>query len=359
MAAFVAISSRSVRVSLEAAKRHDLTHVATFLAAGGRLDLERADYHGAEFALRPHAWFCLSAFAQLLEYGAEVRKIDEVVEVSLPNGTQLALQPHAWFCLSALAQLLEYGAEVRKSDGVAEVSLPNGRIFELASDCLLPSALEMLCERFVRDEYGVLQAQGAVVVDVGANIGDSAVYFADMGAAHVYAFEPFSELYATAVRAVRRNLLEQVVTVVPRGVGARDGRGSGLYNPWRSFQARASLRHSAVQPLAGLAASRAEEFELVSLPSVLEMAGTHYPGRPLVLKMDCEGCEADVFEAEGLRDSLKAVKSILLEVHHYGQSQRAVQKDKLEKCGFSVVVTDERPEVSLLLATRKEVGTVL
>lgn len=313
-AAFITVAARSIRITLEAATWHNLLHVSTFLRAGGRLSLERAQYEGTELLLSPDAWFCLSGFAQLVKHGAEIRKTD---------------------------------------DGF-DILLPSGRVFELPSECLLPSALVVLHERFVVDEYGELRVAGAIVIDVGAHIGDSAVYFADRGAVHVYSFEPFSQPYAAAVRVIRRNLLEHKVTVIPWGVGARNGRGIGFYNPRRSEATRASLKSSTKRSLASFASSHAEEFELVTLPSILGMAGTHYPHRPLVLKMDCEGCEVEGFEAEGVRECLKAFESILLEIHDSDCDQRSAQRSKLEECGFTIALTHEKADMSLLLATRHE-----
>lgn len=163
-AAYVTIATRSFRVTLGAAKRHYLQFASIFLRAGGTLSLGRAQYDGAE----------------------------------------LRLGPDAWFALDSLRQLWEHGAEVRKTGAGFTISLASGRIFELPSERHLPAALQTLHERFVMDEYGALEVANAVVIDIGANIGDSAIYFADKGAAHVYAFEPFPETYATAVRIVRR-----------------------------------------------------------------------------------------------------------------------------------------------------------
>lgn len=315
LATFVTFAAGSIRITQEASTHHCLVHVSTFLRAGGQLSLERAGF----------------------------------------QGTELMLQPDAWFCLSAFAQLLKHGAEVRKSVEGFDISLPSGRIFELPSEHLLPSALVVLHERFVADEYRELQVAGAVVIDVGAHIGDSAVYFADKGAVHVYALEPFHEPYAAAARVISRNLLDDRVTVIPRGVGAQDGRGVGFYDPSRSDVARASLRSSTHQPIA-LLSNRAQEVEVMSLPSVLDMARMYYPGRPLVLKVDCEGCEVEVLEGEATRESLEAVESILLEVHDDDCDQPNAQRTKLEEWGFSVALTHQKTGMELLLAVRQGSG---
>ncbi|MBO0729944.1 MAG: FkbM family methyltransferase [Acidimicrobiaceae bacterium] len=198
------------------------------------------------------------------------------------------------------------------------------------------------------------------------------MYFADKGAVHVHAFEPFLEPYSTAVRVINRNLLDHKVTVIPTGVGARCGGSIGVYNPAHSTWGVASLDKSTTQPPAGRASNPTEEVQLVSLPSVLDEASKHHPGRPLALKMDCEGCEIEAFEGDGIRESLKPVRSIVHEAHGdeamnkeirhaYRQAGRSHSRQtlwsKLEDYGFSVEELSASPGRSgrvLLLATRRE-----
>lgn len=317
-AVILTVATRSLRVTFEAARRHHLGRASNFLRAGGRLNLERAQYREADLPLRPEDWGCLTAFGELCERGTAIRKTDEGFDISLASG----------------------------------------RMFELPSRSLLPSALEFLKWHFVDDEYEALDVAGAIVIDVGANIGDTAVYFADKGAAHVYAFEPFPELYATAVGVVRRNRLENIVTVTPRGVGARNGRTSGVYTASWSGWSHASP-HSPTHPrLPRPASNRSVEVDLVSLPSVLSQATKDHPGLPLVLKVNCEGCEFEAFAGEGIHESLKPVKSVLLEIHGADCRQNDSLCKKLEDYGFSVKNVSSYPwrVPPLVLATRKVVG---
>lgn len=315
MAIFITVATGSIRIAVKAATRHCLVFVSTFLRAGGNLSLDRVEYEGTELALRPDGWTSLIAFEQLLAHGAQIRATHEGFDISLPSG----------------------------------------RVFGLPSEHLVPSALVVLQQRFVADEYADLKVAGSVVIDIGANIGDSAVYFADNGAIHVYAFEPFSELYETAAEVMRRNRLEDRVTVVPRGVGPREGRGVSPYDPIRHDVSLASLQSRRNQPQSRGPSTRAEEFELVSLSSLLRLVGTDYPGQPLVIKFDCEGCEFEVLEAEGIGDSLRRVKSILLEVHEDRCHTRTSLWRRLEDCGFSVreLQPSSLGGLSLLLATRE------
>jgi len=77
----------------------------------------------------------------------------------------------------------------------------------------------VLREQFVEEAYKWLRVEGKQVVDVGANIGDTAIYFALGGAAHVYALEPYPYSYRLAKRNVELNCLEKQVTLLNMGCG--------------------------------------------------------------------------------------------------------------------------------------------
>jgi FkbM family methyltransferase len=51
----------------------------------------------------------------------------------------------------------------------------------------------------------------SIVIDIGAYIGDTALYFIHRGAKRVYAFEPVEKLYIYLLRNVARNSLEDKV----------------------------------------------------------------------------------------------------------------------------------------------------
>lgn len=52
---------------------------------------------------------------------------------------------------------------------------------------------------FLEDEYGYFDLKDRLVVDVGANIGDSTIYFAKNGARKVIALEPIKKNYDMAM----------------------------------------------------------------------------------------------------------------------------------------------------------------
>lgn len=79
-----------------------------------------------------------------------------------------------------------------------------------------------LYETFVLEQYNT-EIQGDVI-DIGANIGDSAIYFALKGASHIYAFEPLPSIYRIALQNVKINNLDDRITLINAGVASKEGK---------------------------------------------------------------------------------------------------------------------------------------
>ena len=83
-------------------------------------------------------------------------------------------------------------------------SINNGDVFEI----------------FLKSQYGILPVNDAIVIDVGANIGDSSIYFALQGAKRIIAVEPFPRNYVIAKENVKLNNLSKKINVVLAGCGS-------------------------------------------------------------------------------------------------------------------------------------------
>ncbi|MEM3846323.1 MAG: FkbM family methyltransferase [Candidatus Parvarchaeota archaeon] len=62
---------------------------------------------------------------------------------------------------------------------------------------------------YSQEAYGFLRPKGKTVVDIGASIGDSAIYFVLNGADRVIAYEPFPKLYYFASSNIKANGLSE------------------------------------------------------------------------------------------------------------------------------------------------------
>ncbi len=155
------------------------------------------------------------------------------------------------------------------------------------------AADEILSEYYYHDaDYG-----GKVVVDVGGNIGDSALYFVSRGARRVHVYEIDTRLseYAAQNFSGRENIV-----LHPYGLACRNGIG----------------------PAGGAVKEINDE-----LRAVLSAEG-----RIDVLKMDCEGCEHELVSCleKGI---LAEVGTVWIEVHAGG---RESVLDIFSAAGFSV-----------------------
>ncbi|MBQ9479069.1 MAG: FkbM family methyltransferase, partial [Selenomonadaceae bacterium] len=78
-----------------------------------------------------------------------------------------------------------------------------------------------------------LGAPGSVVVDVGANIGNHTLFFAnELNAAKIIAFEPIASTFKILNFNIRLNRLDDRVELRNEGLSNRQGRAAvGVYNP--------------------------------------------------------------------------------------------------------------------------------
>ncbi|MDQ0507493.1 FkbM family methyltransferase [Xanthobacter agilis] len=120
---------------------------------------------------------------------------------------------------------------------------------------------------------------GAVILDVGANIGNHTVFFAKEIGLPVFAFEPVPLVYDILQENIDLNGIRDRVTAFKAGVGAVSGA--------------ATIMLSSPQNLGGTTLRMAEEYTDDAMPIVTldEMVGDK---RVALLKIDVEGMEFDV-----------------------------------------------------------------
>lgn len=168
---------------------------------------------------------------------------------------------------------------------------------------------------FVDQDYDVLNVNSQTVIDVGANVGDTPIYFALRGAKRVIAFEPFPTLYYLAKRNVEENGLSDKITLVNAGCG-KDG--TVRIKPDQQANSGSKL----VDQSEGI------EIPTYSLNTIVEKFNVEDRS---VLKVDCEGCEYDLI-GNASEDVLKKFNQMIIEYHDgYSSLVR-----KLRGSGFRV-----------------------
>ena len=181
---------------------------------------------------------------------------------------------------------------------------------------------------FMDGEYDRLDVAGKTVIDVGANIGDTAIYFICRGASRVIAIEPFPRNHETAMKNILANNLRDKITVLLAGcAGISTNITVDANNQSSPTNQLTEVRHGIKVPLMTLQ-------EIMYKNNVREKA---------ILKMDCEGYEYDIILSAS-KETLQRFQQIQIE-YHYGYKNL---KKKLDECGFKVEVT--RPEMPSLLS---------
>ena len=178
----------------------------------------------------------------------------------------------------------------------------------------LSNTIGLINENFIEGQYKWLDAKGKDVVDVGANIGDSAIYFALKGAKHVYAFEPYPYSYNIAKRNIRLNHLEDKITLLNEGCGER-----GFVTIKEDYE-----------NTGGTDLKKFKEGKKIKMENLDEIV-KRFNLKHAALKVDCEGCEYDLI-LNASNEALKAFDQIIME-YHYGYRNLV---NRLRQAGFKV-----------------------
>lgn len=191
----------------------------------------------------------------------------------------------------------------------------NRRItFHYTSDYQLTNTITGIKEEFLENQYLDVDVRGKVVLDIGASIGDSAIYFALNGAKRIVSLEPYPYTYNVAKENIKLNGLAGKVALINQACGAR--KGWVVIDPAFQNNDRNSIKHF----------SKGKTVKVTTLDELVKRYGIH----DAVLKIDCEGYEYGILKNSS-RSLLRKFKTIVME-YHYGFRSLEV---KLRRCGFN------------------------
>ena len=160
-----------------------------------------------------------------------------------------------------------------------------------------------ILEVFAEGEYEVPEVlsglRGRDVIDVGASVGDTALYFVLNGARKVIAVEPLPNVAKCAEEHLKLNGVTDEVKVINAALGSGPVSVPCDYDLWSSVS------------FSTLSASGPCKVPGVTLSDLLNMVED-----PYLLKMDCEGCEVEAILGPE-RERLRAFKHIIFEAHPF------------------------------------------
>jgi len=239
---------------------------------------------------RRYALFVFKEFANLRDEGWQI--FDEGSSLRFENGSTCETIAKNSFSTSFLYRLRLIHSGWWEQGG----RITNGDV-----DFDIKDNLAVVYETFQLKFYDCYPSlTGRMVFDVGANVGDTAIWFAKKGA-HVEAFEPVPWLYDRALVNIRKNGVESRVNLHRLAVGPDSSRKKVLIEPEPHI----------IDAGAGDDPIRAElvEFDTVRLSDAVKGMD------PFVLKMDCEGCEYGMILGDYA--GVRAFSNLVMEWHEY------------------------------------------
>jgi len=171
-------------------------------------------------------------------------------------------------------------------------------------------------------EYSFLNVKNKDVVDVGAFIGDTAIYFALKGARRVIAIEPHPEAYKEMLENIKLNSLESVIVPINAGLASKPG--------WICIDKTRDTGGAYHRPC-----NINEGVPAITLADIINKYDIDTNNG--VLKIDCEGCERDIILND--YEYVKLFKEIAVEYH---QNLLEILKALIKDYRCEILIGDTR-----------------
>ena len=154
-------------------------------------------------------------------------------------------------------------------------------------------------ETFEEKQWDFLNVQNKSVLDIGAFVGDSPIYFILKGAKKVYAIEPHPDAYKEMIENIKLNNMEDKIIPVNMGINYEKDYVS-IYKSVPDTQgALLKPEGNGIKIPAGKLSEIIDKYNIDAQ----------------ILKMDCEGCEYDIILKD--YDTIKEFDEIGFEYHAY------------------------------------------
>jgi FkbM family methyltransferase len=184
-----------------------------------------------------------------------------------------------------------------------------------------PHGLLELKETFIEQLYKSGRIKNKIVLDIGAFIGDTSVYFVRQNASHVFAFEAALPLFKIAAENIELNNLSDKVTLRNEALTETSKLVSFVYDEnWLGGSRVASF-------ISGKKGTKTFQVQGITLKQIIKETGDVG-----LLKMDIEGAEHQIILNAVKNNLLDPIESIIMEVH--GSNVNLIRA--LQACGYRV-----------------------
>lgn len=205
-----------------------------------------------------------------------------------------------------------------------------------------PIGLWELKETFLDEIYKSECIKGKIVLDFGAFIGDTPIYFAKQNASHVFAYEASSHLFKIANQNIQLNDVSDKISLRNEALADTSGLVDFQYNKTWPGASTTAIAHW------GKTGFKTVQVQGTTLNHILKETGDVG-----LLKMDIEGAEHQLISHACKHNMLDQIESMVIEVHGSNMNlMRVLQTD-----GYVVKVhRTGSGSLSLISAIRKRNG---
>lgn len=208
----------------------------------------------------------------------------------------------------------------------------------------------ILNEIFVRDDYTFISNSKAIVIDIGANVGITSLFFSLFDYVDkIYGFEPVKDTFEQAQYNLILNAkIHKVEWIKNIGLGRNSRKELFLFDKY--CKGNTGLRGKSSPSYANNDNAREREVQIEEATLEISKIIKEKKGKKVIVKMDCEGGEYEILENLYETGMINQIDVLLLEWHDKGSQ---IIEEILLNSGFDFFLRDLGSIAGMIYAYKK------